>query len=330
MTSFIIAEAGVNHNGSIKLAYKLIDEALSAGADAVKFQTFKAKNMVLPKTKKANYQKNKNKNETQFDMLKKYELSLTEHKKLINYCKKKGIIFLSSAFDIESIDILLKLKLDIFKIPSGEINNLPYLRYIGSHKKKIILSTGMSTMKEIEDAIKILVKSGTKKKNITVMHTTTMYPTPMEDVNLNAMKSMRDKLKINVGYSDHTPGIEIDVAAIALGASMIEKHFTLDKKLDGPDHKASLNPKELRLMIKSIRNIEKAMGNGIKKITKSEKINLNIVRKSIVVKKSIKKGEIFSEKNLTTKRPGTGLSPMQWDKIIGKVASRNYKVNEIL
>lgn len=331
MSTFIIAEAGVNHNGSIDLAYKLIDIAYESGANAIKFQTFTAENLVLKNTQKADYQKqSSNLNESQFDMIKKLELDIKDHKKLINYCNNKGIIFLSSPFDIESIGLLNKLKLEIFKIPSGEINNLPYLRRIGELNKKIILSTGMSTLKEIGEAIEILINSGTSKKNITILHANTMYPTPMSDVNLRAMQTIKKKFEIAVGYSDHTLGIEVDIAAVALGASIIEKHFTLDKALEGPDHKASLNPNELNEMIQAIRNIEIALGDGIKNITYSEKPNIDIVRKSIVAKKDIIKGEVFTEKNLTTKRPGYGMSPMQWDLIIGKVAEKNYNINDLL
>ena len=331
MSVFIIAEAGVNHNGSIELAYKLIDVAFESGANAIKFQTFKANNLALKDAEKASYQKqSKNSNESQFDMLKKLELDIDDHKKLINYCKKKGIIFISSPFDHESIDLLSELKLQIFKIPSGEINNLPYLRHIGSLGKEVILSTGMSTLMEIEDALNILINAGTSKNNITILHANTMYPTPMEDVNLSAMQTIKNKFDVAVGYSDHTLGIEIDIAAVALGASIIEKHFTLDKEMDGPDHAASLEPSELKSMVTAIRNIEMAMGDGIKELTNSEKPNIDIARKSIVAKTVIKKGEVFSSKNLTTKRPGNGLSPMKWDLVIGKVAKRDYNLDDLL
>jgi N-acetylneuraminate synthase len=310
MSVFIIAEAGVNHNGSIELAKKLIDVASSAGADAVKFQTFKTENLVAKNTPKANYQKNENdQNETQFDMLKKLELNKEMHLDLINYCKSKNIIFLSSPFDIESIKLLDELGLEIFKIPSGEITNLPYLRQVGKLNKKIIISTGMSDITEVKNALDILVNSGTEKKKITVLHTNTEYPTPMEDVNLRAMVKMGKELNINFGYSDHTLGLEVSISAAAMGASCIEKHFTLNCDMDGPDHKASVEPNQLLSMIKAIRNIEKALGSDIKKASKSEKKNIKIVRKSIFAKIKIKKGEIFSEKNLTTKRPGNGLSP---------------------
>ena len=331
MSVFIIAEAGVNHNGSIELAYKLIDVAFESGADAIKFQTFKAENLTSINAKKAEYQKQiTNLKESQFDMLKKLELNIDDHKKLINYCNKKGITFLSSPFDNESIDLLNELEIKIFKVPSGEINNLPYLRRIGALGKIVILSTGMSTLIEIEDAIKILLNAGTSKNNIRILHTNTMYPTPMEDVNLRAMQTIKDKFGIAVGYSDHTLGIEVDIAAVAMGASIIEKHFTLDKELEGPDHKASLGPNELRSMVDAIRNIEKAMGDGVKSLTKSEEPNIDIARKSIVAKRKIKKGEIFSEKNLTTKRPGIGMSPMKWDLVIGKIAKRDYKADDLL
>jgi len=328
---FIIAEAGVNHNGSIELAYKLIDAAYDAGANAVKFQTFKANNIAIQNSKKAEYQIQKNNIiESQFDMLKKLELNADEHKKLFNYCTNKGITFLSSPFDHESIRLLDKLNVQIFKIPSGEINNLPYLRHIGSLGKEVILSTGMSSLKEIDEALNILINSGTAKNNITILHANTMYPTPMEDVNLNAMQTIKNKFDVAVGYSDHTLGIEIDIAAAALGASVIEKHFTLDKKMDGPDHKASLEPNELKSMIGAIRNIEKAMGDGVKRLTRSEKPNITIARKSIVAKTDIKKGDIFSEKNLTTKRPGNGLSPMNWDSVVGKIAVQDFNLDDLI
>ena len=291
MKVFVIAEAGVNHNGSIKIAKKLIDVASNAGADAVKFQTFKAKNLATKNSKKASYQKNINSKENQFDMLKRLELNKKMHLQLIKHCKKKNIKFLSSPFDHESIEMLHKLGLDIIKIPSGEITNLPYLKHIGKLKKKIILSTGMANILEIKNALNILYKSGTKKKNITVLHANTEYPTPMEDVNLRAMLTIGKKFNINIGYSDHTLGIEVSLAAVALGASCIEKHFTLDCNMEGPDHKASLEPGQLKTMIRAIRNVEKALGSSIKKLSKSEKKNLNIVRKSIVAISKIKKNE---------------------------------------
>lgn len=331
MSVFIIAEAGVNHNGKIDLAYKLIDVASESGANAVKFQTFKTENVVSKHAQKAEYQKNTtNHSESQFSMLKKLELDINTHKKLINYCKKKNIIFLSAPFDNESIDLLNELELPIFKIPSGEITNLTYLRKIGLLGKEVILSTGMSNLAEIEEALRILISSGTSKENITILHANTMYPTPMEDVNLRAMQTIQDKFGVAVGYSDHTLGIEIDIAAVALGATIIEKHFTLDKTMDGPDHKSSINPEELKSMVSSIRNIEKALGSNIKKPSKSEMPNISMARKSIVASKSIKKGELFTEKNITIKRPGTGISPMKWDSIIDKVAKRDYQEDDLL
>ena len=331
MSVFVIAEAGVNHNGSIELAYRLIDIAVESGANAIKFQTFKAKNLALKDTEKAEYQKQPNNTkESQFDMLKKLELDFNDHKNLINYCNKKSITFLSSPFDIESVNLLNKLNLQIFKIPSGEITNLPYLRHIGSLGKKVILSCGMSSLNEIGDAIKILNNAGTIKNNITILQANTMYPTPMNDVNLKAMLTIKNKFDIAIGYSDHTLGIEVSIAAAAMGATIIEKHFTLDKTLHGPDHKASLNPDELRSMVSAIRNIEKASGDGIKVLTDSEKSNIDIARKSIVAKTKIKKGEIFSDKNLTTKRPGFGISPMKWDSVIGKIALHDYNADDLL
>ena len=331
MSVYIIAEAGVNHNGSIELAYKLIDVAVDSGANAIKFQTFKAKNLALRNAKKAAYQKQTNNaNESQFDMLKKLELDVDDHNNLIDYSNKKGITFLSSPFDIESINLLNELDLQIFKIPSGEITNLPYLRHIGALGKQVILSSGMSTLNEIEDALKILINAGTLKNNITILHANTMYPTPMSDVNLKAMQTIKDKFEIEIGYSDHTLGTEVSIAAVAMGASVIEKHFTLDKKLEGPDHKASLNPDELKSMIIAIRNIEQASGDGIKVLTESEKPNIDIARKSIVAKTKIKKGEVFSDENLTTKRPGLGISPMKWYDIIGKTALKDYDADDLL
>ena len=331
MSVFIIAEAGVNHNGSIELAYKLIDAAIESGANAVKFQTFQTENFVIRDTEKAEYQKqNDNSNESQFDMLKKLELSVDDHKNLIDHCNIKGITFLSSPFDIESINLLIELNLKIFKIPSGEITNLPYLRHIGSFNKEVILSTGMSNLKEIGEALKILINAGTSKEKITVLHANTMYPTPMKDVNLMAMQTIRDKFDVSVGYSDHTLGIEVDIAAVALGATVIEKHFTLDKNMDGPDHVASLDASELKSMVAAIRNIELALGSKVKDLTDSEKPNIEIARKSIVAKTKIKKSEVFSNENLTTKRPGSGISPMKWDSIIGKVAKRDYNLDDLL
>ena len=328
---FIIAEAGVNHNGSIDLAKKLIDVASSAGVDAVKFQTFKAENLATKNAKKANYQKNTtDQKENQFSMLKKLEMSKEMHLELINYSKNKSIKFLSSPFDHDSIELLKDLGLEVFKIPSGEITNLPYLRHIGKLNKKIILSTGMSNMDEVKNALDILVNSGTKKNNITILHANTEYPTPMEDVNLRAMVTIGEELNVSFGYSDHTLGIEVDIAAVAMGASCIEKHFTLDCNMEGPDHKASLEPDQLREMVKAIRNIELALGNGIKKPSKSELPNIQIVRKSIIAKTKIKKGDVLKENNLAVKRPGGGISPMKWDDVVGTKATKDYKEDELI
>lgn len=328
---FIIAEAGVNHNGDIGLAKKLIDEAAKSGADAAKFQTFKAEKLVSKGAQKAEYQKQTtDKSESQFEMIKKLELDIDNHKELISYCIYKNIMFLSTPFDHDSIDLLNNLGLEIFKIPSGEITNLPYLRHLGKLNKKVILSTGMSDMGEIEDALDILIESGTKKENITVLHATTDYPTPMEDVNLKAMVTIGKTFKIEYGYSDHTEGIEIPIAAAAMGASVIEKHFTLDKTMEGPDHKASLEPHELQEMVKAIRNIESALGDGIKKPSLSELKNKEIARKSIVASRFIMQGELFSSDNITIKRPGNGLSPMKWDTVIGREAVKNFEADELI
>ncbi len=329
---FIIAEAGVNHNGSVDLAKKLIDVAVDAGADAVKFQTFKAENLVTKNAKKADYQKQNinNGDDSQFNMLKKLELDVDIHRELIAYCSSKNIMFLSTAFDHDSVDMLTDLKLPIFKIPSGEITNLPYLRHIGSLKKKIILSTGMANIGEIEDALDILIKAGTLKENITVLHANTMYPTPMTDVNLKAMVTIGNTFDVAFGYSDHTLGIEVDIAAVAMGAKVIEKHFTLDKTMEGPDHKASLEPDELKAMVKAIRNIELALGSRVKKPSQSETLNIKVARKSIVANSSIKKGEVFTEDNLAIKRPGNGINPMRWDETIGTAASQDYKEDELI
>ena len=329
---FIIAEAGVNHNGSIELAKKLIDIAVEAKVDAVKFQTFKASNLVSKNAQKADYQKNNmnDADDSQFNMLKKLELDLETHKELIAYCNSKNIMFLSTPFDHDSIELLNDLGLEIFKIPSGEITNLPYLRHIGKLNKKVILSTGMADISEIEDALDVLYNAGTKKENITVLHANTMYPTPMEDVNLRAMITIGNTFDVAYGYSDHTLGIEVPTAAVAMGASCIEKHFTLDCTMEGPDHKASLEPHELKAMVKAIRNIELALGSSIKKPSKSEMPNINIARKSIVAKYDIKKGETFTESNLTIKRPGNGINPMHWDEIVGTISNKDYNEDELI
>lgn len=326
---FIIAEAGVNHNGDIKIAKRLIDAAVGAGADAVKFQTFKAENLVCKTAQKAEYQmKTTNQSETQYDMLGKLELTEQMHKELMEYCMKKNILFLSTPFDVESIKLLSGLGMQTFKIPSGEITNLPYLRETAKQQKKVILSTGMSSMDEVKAAVDVLKDSGAK--DITLLHCNTQYPTPVPDVNLLAMVKMREELGLPVGYSDHTQGIEIPIAAAALGAVVIEKHFTLDKNMEGPDHKASLEPLELKQMVEGIRKTELALGNGIKQVSESEKPNVEIVRKSIVAAVSIKKGEKYTEKNLTTKRPGNGINPMRWDEIIGMTSDRDYKTDEMI
>ena len=331
MSVFIIAEAGVNHNGSVDLAKKLIDAASISGADAVKFQTFKAENLVSKNAKKADYQKQTtNASESQFDMIKKLELDISMHKELVAYCQEKDIMFLSTPFDHESVKMLNVLGLEIFKIPSGEITNLPYLRHIGSLGKQVILSTGMSNLQEIEDALNILINAGTLKEDITVLHANTMYPTPMKDVNLNAMLTIQKEFGVAVGYSDHTLGIEVDIAAVAMGASCIEKHFTLDKTMDVPDHKASLEPEELKAMVSAIRNIEKALGSSEKKLSSSESVNIEVVRKSIIANKNIKKGDLLTDKNIAVKRPGGGISPMQWDEVIGTTASKDYNADELI
>ena len=326
---FLIAEAGVNHNGRLDLAKRLIKAAANAGADAIKFQTFKAEKLVSRDAPKAEYQKlSSGENISQFEMLKKLELDLSTHKELINCCRNNYIQFLSSPFDLDSIDMLQELGLATFKIPSGEITNLPYLRKIGALKKNVILSSGMADLDEIGDAIDILVTSGTALKKIVVLHCNTDYPTPFTDVNLLAMKTIADRFNIKVGYSDHTIGIEIPIAAVALGAKVIEKHFTLDKKLPGPDHKASLNPDELQDMVMAIRNTEQALGTGLKKPSQSEIRNREFVRKSIVAAINISKGDCLTEKNITVKRPGNGISPMRWDEVIGTSAKKDYKPDE--
>ena len=329
--TIIIAEAGVNHNGSIELAKILIDVAAEAGVDFVKFQTFKAETLVTQTADKAEYQKEiTDTDETQFEMIKKLELDRNAHETLIEYCKQKDIQFLSTAFDHDSIDLLDELNIPLFKIPSGEITNLPYLRHIGKMGKPIIMSTGMSTLDEVHNALNILIESGAEKEKITILHCNTEYPTPMKDVNLKAMLTIKDELGVNIGYSDHTLGIEVPIAAVAMGATVIEKHFTLDRTMLGPDHTASLEPEELKAMVTAIRNIEKAIGDAVKKPSKSEVKNIEIVRKSIVAKKPIQKGECFSEDNLTVKRPGTGLSPMGWDTILNQKSNFDFNTDELI
>lgn len=329
----IIAEAGVNHNGSMENALKLIDAAVDAGVDYIKFQTFKADKLVSKNAKKADYQieNTQNGNETQFEMLKKLELSEEQHEELINYANKKGIKFFSTAFDLESLQYLKDIGLDLVKIPSGEITNLPYLRLAARLFSKVILSTGMCTMEDIRDAVAVFTNEGISKENISILHCNTEYPTPMKDVNLKAMLTIQQDLGTSVGYSDHTLGIEVPIAAVALGAVVIEKHFTLDKTMTGPDHAASLEPNELVAMVSAIRNIEQAIaGSGIKEPSPSEIKNMAIARKSIVASQVIKAGEVFTEENITIKRPGTGISPMKWDEIIGKVANQNFEEDQLI
>ncbi|EOZ2160006.1 N,N'-diacetyllegionaminate synthase [Campylobacter coli] len=329
--ALIIAEAGVNHNGDLNLAKKLIEVAAKSGADFVKFQSFKAELCVSKNAKKAAYQlKTTAKDESQLEMIKKLELDFNAHQLLISHAKQCGIAFLSTPFDLESIELLDDLGLEVFKIPSGEITNLPYLKKIAKLNKKIILSTGMSNLGEIEAALEILCQGGTQRANITLLHCTTEYPAPFDEVNLKAMQTLKNAFNLDVGYSDHTKGIHISLAAIALGASVIEKHFTLDKNMPGPDHKASLEPDELQELCTKIREIESALGNGIKQASKSERKNIEIARKSLVAKKKIKKGEIFSEENLTTKRPASGISAMRYDEYLGKKASKDYEEDELI
>ncbi len=329
MNTLIIAEAGVNHNGDIDNAFKLIDTAKAAGADIVKFQTFNANKLASRYAQKAEYQKTfSNKSESQLDMLRSLELTKQQHIELIDYCTKKGIQFLSTPFDLESIEMLQELNLPMYKIPSGEITNLPYLIRIASLQKPVILSTGMCTMNEIREAVTILREYGTN--DISILHCNTQYPTPYEDTNLLAMLTLKQEFGEKVGYSDHTLGIEVPIAAVAMGAKIIEKHFTLDKNMDGPDHAASLEPEELELMVKSIRNIEKALGNGKKVPSKSEVDNIAVARKSIVAKTNILEGDTFTENNITVKRPGTGISPMKWFYVLGKTAKKNFEEDELI
>lgn len=327
----IIAEAGVNHNGELNNAMEMIEAASHAGADIVKFQTFNAKKLATEFAKKADYQKkNTESSDHQLSMLKKLELKKSDYKILIGHCKKYNIQFLSTAFDLDSLRFLNSLNMPLFKIPSGEITNYPYLRKIAGYHKPVIMSTGMSTIGEIDDAINVLLSAGMQRKSIIALHCNTEYPTPFRDVNLSAMINMKNIFGVEVGYSDHTQGIEIPIAAVALGAAVIEKHFTLDNKMEGPDHKASLEPDELKAMIRAIRNIESAIGDGIKRPSISEFKNKEIARKSIVAHKAIKKNEIFTEKNITTKRPGNGISPMQWMVVLGKKAKRNFREDELI
>ena len=330
--TLIIAEAGVNHNGSSETARELIETAAEARADLVKFQTFSADRLVTGSASKADYQlETTSTSESQHEMIRKLELSREMHEELIAHCKKCGVGFFSTGFDPQSVDLLAELGLDRFKIPSGEITNLPYLRHIGQYGKPVILSTGMARLGEIEAALEVLEASGTPRERVTVLHCNTEYPTPMADVNLKAMLAIRDALGVQVGYSDHTLGIEVPIAAVAMGATVIEKHFTLDRNLPGPDHRASLEPDELKAMVQAIRNIELTLsGDGLKRPSPSESKNLEIARKSLVVLVPIKAGEPFTEANLGVKRPGSGISPMRWDDFIGRPANRDYQADELI
>ena len=329
--TLIIAEAGVNHNGDLALARRLVDAAADARADLVKFQSFSADRLATTKAEKADYQsRTTDRSESQHAMLRRLELSREMHEQLIAHCAERGIPFFSTGFDVESVSMLAELGLDRFKVPSGEITNLPYLRHIGRYGKPVIVSTGMSTLGEIEAAIDVLERSGTPRDRVTVLHCSTEYPAPMAEVNLRAMLAIRDAFGVAVGYSDHTPGIEVAIAAVAMGATVIEKHFTIDRALPGPDHAASLEPAELAAMVRAIRNIELALGDGIKRPTASERGTLAVARKSIVASRAIRAGERFAEDNLAVKRPGTGISPMRWDDLLGRQATRAYAPDELI
>lgn len=331
MSCLIIAEAGVNHNGDLEMAKRLIDAAAEAGADFVKFQTFKAEKLVTSTAKQADYQKaNTGKDESQLAMIKRLELDVDAHQTLIEHCQKRGVAFLSTAFDLDSIDLLDQLGLPLFKVPSGELTNLPYLRALAAKGKPLVLSTGMATLGEVEAALEVALEAGHRREDVTILHCTTEYPTPPEEVNLKAMNTLGSALGTKIGYSDHTRGIEVPIAAAALGAQVIEKHFTLDRNLPGPDHKASLEPDELKAMVQGIRLVETALGDGIKRLTPSEAKNRPIARKSLVAALPIKQGEVFTTENLTAKRPGTGLSPMEWDRILGTKARRDYQPDELI
>lgn len=334
MHTLIIAEAGVNHNGSIDIARQLVDKAVEAGVDIIKFQTFKSEKLVSKSARQAEYQKKNigtKSDDSQLSMLKKLELSEQDHVELMAYCKQKGIKFFSTAFDMDSIDYLHSLNMGLWKIPSGEITNYPYIKKIAQYGEPVILSTGMCEMDDISAAVSVLLKYGVKREQITILHCNTEYPTLYEDVNLRAMNTIKDEFNVNVGYSDHTKGIEVPIAAVALGASVIEKHFTLDRNMEGPDHKASLEPDELKAMVNAIRNIEKAVGgDGTKHVSESERKNIAIARKSIVAACDIKEGEIFTEQNLTVKRPGNGISPMRWEEVLGQKAMKNFNEDELI
>jgi len=331
--TLIIAEAGVNHNGSIELAKKLVEKAKEAGVDYIKFQTFKASKLVTKSAKQAEYQqKNIGKEgDSQYQMLRKLELSPEEHEILIDYCLQLGIKFFSTAFDFDSIEYLHSLNLGLWKIPSGEVTNYPFLKRIAAYNEPTILSTGMCDMEDVRAAVDALYKNGLSKENLILLHCNTEYPTPFEDVNLKAMDALRKEFGVEVGYSDHTKGIEVPIAAVALGATVIEKHFTLDRNMEGPDHKASLEPDELKAMVSAIRNIEKAVGgDGTKHVSESEKKNIAIARKSIVAACDIKAGEVFTEQNLTVKRPGNGVSPMRWEEAVGTKAKRDFSEDDLI
>lgn len=328
--TLIIAEAGVNHNGSLDIAKQLVDEAVDAGVDIIKFQTFKADKLVSKDAKKAEYQKQNigDSDDSQYQMLKKLELSESDHRELVAYCHQKGIRFWSTAFDIESIDFLHSLELGLWKIPSGEITNYPFIKKIALLHEPVIMSTGMCDEDDIRNALDVLLKNGLTKDQITILHCNTQYPTPMKDVNLKAMLTIKHDFETAVGYSDHTRGIEVPIAAVALGAEVIEKHFTLDRNMAGPDHKASLEPQELKAMVQAIRNIESALGTGIKQVSESERGNISVARKSIVASTYIKKGETLTDSNLSVKRPGTGISPMLWETVVGTKATKDYQPDD--
>lgn len=334
MHTLIIAEAGVNHNGSIDIARQLVDKAVEAGVDIIKFQTFKSEKLVSKSARQAEYQKKNigtKSDDSQLSMLKKLELSEQDHVELMAYCKQKGIKFFSTAFDMNSIEYLHSLNLGLWKIPSGEVTNYPFLKRIASYNEKTILSTGMCDLQDVRAAVDALYKNGLSKENLTLLHCNTEYPTPFEDVNLKAMDALRKEFGVEVGYSDHTKGIEVPIAAVALGATVIEKHFTLDRNMEGPDHKASLEPDELKAMVSAIRNIEKAVGgDGTKHVSESERKNITIARKSIIAARDIKKGELLTEENMTVKRPGTGISPMRWEEVIGTKAIRNFAEEDLI
>lgn len=332
MSVLIIAEAGVNHNGDMELARALVDAAKDAGADIVKFQTFRADALATQDAQKAAYQEasSEKKYESQWEMLKRLELGEADHRELLAYCKGKGIEFFSTAFDEQSLGFLMTLGMQRIKVPSGEITNLPYLRKVGAFGVDVFLSTGMSTLGEVESAIAVLETAGTRRSQITVLHCSTEYPAPFAEVNLRAMSTMANAFALPVGYSDHTQGIEVSIAAVALGATVIEKHFTLDRNLPGPDHRASLEPAELCAMVQAIRNIEVALGDGIKMLGQSEAKNIAVARKSLVARSAIRAGEAFSETNVAVKRPGTGISPMRWDEIMGRIANRNFAQDELI